>query len=119
MSGYFDNLVKLTEENASQIQQRQLLVGPGGIVMLTSEPDPPIEGVYILAIPGTSPVLRVGISGETHTLSGGDALGEVAGELELISEGETVTIEEARQLLLHGQLTVEGTLVINGTLAVV
>lgn len=89
------------------------------MVVLTSEPDPPIEGVYVLALPGTTPVLRIRVNGVTHDLLGSGGVSDVAGELEFIAEGETVTVESGRQLLLHGQLTVEGTLVVDGTLALI
>lgn len=98
-------------------------MGPGGILVLYEEPDPPLEGVpYIradLASEGVAPPLRISLSGITHDLAVGDAGAPTAGELESIAEGEVVTVDESRQLLLHDTLTIEGTLVLNGTLVII
>lgn len=120
MSDLFDNLAALSEPNAAQLDSRKRMAGPGGILVLTQEPDPPLENVpYILALEGAAPILRIQISGVTHDLLGAAGVSDVAGELELIPEGDTVTVEAGRQLLLHGQLTIEGTLIVDGSVSLI
>lgn len=122
MNSYFDNLAKLGAPDAATLNTQAQLTGPGGILVLYAEPDPPLEGVpYIradLATETTAPPLLIQIGGVVHTLGGASETGGV-GELEFIAEGETVTVDAGSQLLLHGQLTVEGTLVLDGTLVII
>lgn len=120
MSDYWDNLAKLNTPDAAEIDRQRQLTGPGGILVLIEEPDPPLENVPYIVVSSGVPILKIRIAGVTHDLSLATSSGdEVAGELERIIEGQTVTVEEGRQLLLHGSLTLEGTLILNGTVSLI
>lgn len=120
MPDYWDNLAKLNTPDAAELDRQRQFAGPGGILVLVEEPDPPLENVPYIVVSTGVPILKIHINGVTHDLSlvtGSE--GEVAGELERIVEGQTVTVEEGRQLLLHGSLTLEGTLILQGTVSLI
>lgn len=72
MADFFDNVPKLSTPDAAQLNTQKELMGPGGLAVLTADPEPPIEAVpYILYNSATpTPLLRIQIGGTTYDLSG-------------------------------------------------